>query len=182
MEFVRTLVHEKNGLRIDQPYSRGGTTSTGNLARRAFSEDASFIDCILTVVESHHRNVLSRIHTQLGVILRISNSNKKIKTKILGELCKNTYILIIDFFQWTNISPTLAHSEEQVRDFNSGHGLKNLSEKGTDACNKLVRRYREQLGRKTSFESITIDILVCIASESDPVLIIFRKSLKCEFC
>ena len=133
MEFVRTLVHEKTGLIIDQTDSRGGTTSTGNLARPAFSEDAGFIDLILAVVENQHMPVLSRIHTQLGVILRIYNSNKKIKTKILGELCKDTYNLISDFFPWANLSTTLhkllAHSEELVRDFNSGHGLKTFLRK-----------------------------------------------------
>ena len=45
-----------------------------------------------------------------------------------------------------------------------------------------MRRYLEQLASKTSFKSNTIDILVCLASESDPVLIKFRKSLQCEFC
>ena len=37
MIFVTTLVEEKTGLRIDQPDPRGGTTSTGSVARRAFS-------------------------------------------------------------------------------------------------------------------------------------------------
>ena len=39
MIFVITLVQEKTGLRIDQPDPRGGTTSTGSVARRAFSEE-----------------------------------------------------------------------------------------------------------------------------------------------
>ena len=186
MEFVRTLVQEKTGLKINQPDSRGGTTSTDSIARRAFTEDSSFIDCILTVVASQHRCVLSRIHSQLSVILRLYNSNEKIKTKALGYQCKDTYIKILESFPWSNISPTLhkvlAHSEELVRDFNSGHGLKDFSEEGTEACNKLIRRDRELLARKTSFESNTIDIFVRLASESDPVLIKFRKILVCELC
>ena len=56
---------------------------------------------------------------------------------------------VLDFFPLANISSTLhkllAHSEELVIDFNSGHGLKNLYKEGTEACDKLVRRYREQL-------------------------------------
>ena len=42
MNFVRTLVQDKTGLKIDQPDPRGGTTSTGSVARRAFSNDKNF--------------------------------------------------------------------------------------------------------------------------------------------
>ena len=51
MTFVRTLVEEKNGLKVDRPNTdtSGGTTSTGSVARRAFSNECQFIECCLSV-------------------------------------------------------------------------------------------------------------------------------------
>ena len=50
MVFVRTLVQEKTGLKIDQPDPKGGTTSTGGVASRAFSSESKFIDCVSSCV------------------------------------------------------------------------------------------------------------------------------------
>ena len=47
MKIVQKIVQEKTGLKIDQPDSSGGTTSTGNVARRAFSDESNFIECVL---------------------------------------------------------------------------------------------------------------------------------------
>ena len=47
MIFVRTLVQEKTGLRIDEPDPHGGTTSTGSVARRAFSDESGFMECFV---------------------------------------------------------------------------------------------------------------------------------------
>ena len=108
MNFVRTLVQEKTGLKIDQPDPRGGTTSTGSVARRAFSNDPNFIECMMSVVGIEHKDPLLKVHTQLSAILRIFN-DRKIKT-------------------WANISPTLhkllAYSEEIVRLYRSFEGSK----------------------------------------------------------
>ena len=94
--------------------------------------------------------------------------------------------LILDSFPWANISPTLhkvlAHSEELLREMNAGHGFKCFSEEGSEACCKLIRRYREHLARKTSFEDNIIDVFVSLASESDPVLVESRSKLICDRC
>ena len=74
----------------------------------------------------------------------------------------------------------LADSEELIRDVNSGYGLKFLSEEGSEACNKLIRKYRENLARKTCFEDNIVDIFVRSASESDPILV--ESKLVCEIC
>ena len=39
MKFIQSLIQEKTGLKVDLPDSSGGTTSTGNVARRAFSDE-----------------------------------------------------------------------------------------------------------------------------------------------
>ena len=184
---IRTDINpRKTGLRVDQPDPHGGTTSTGSVARRAFSDESGFKDCVLSVVGAEFRGSLSLVHAQLSAILRIINSDRKILTNQLGIICTNTNLLILDSFSWASITPTLhkvlAHSEELLRDINSGYGLKCLSEEGSEACNKLIRRYRENLARKTSFEDNIVDIFVRLASESDPVLVEYRSKLVCEVC
>ncbi|KAI6646218.1 Dna-mediated transposase [Oopsacas minuta] len=183
---VRTIVQEVPGLRIDQPDPKGGTTSTGGVARRAFSNDSKFIECAMSLVKIDHRDSLCKLHTQLFVILRIINSDRKINTEELGCLCTDTYLLILQSFPWVNITPTLhkllAHSEEILREMNFEYGLKCFSEEGSEACNKLLRKYREHLARKTSFEDNVIDIFVRLSSESDPVLMKYRSTVVCANC
>ena len=104
----------------------------------------------------------------------------------LGKLCKGTYLLILEPFPWTNITPrlhkSLAQSEELLREDNSGYGFKCFSEEGSEACNTLITKYREHLARNTSFEDNIIDIFVKLACESDPVLLGIRSKLRCERC
>ena len=104
----------------------------------------------------------------------------------LGKLCKDTYLLILDSFPWASITPTLhkllAHSEELIRESNSGFGIKEFSEERKEACNKLVRKYRETLARKYSFETNTVDIFVRLASQSNPISVSYRRCLVCERC
>ena len=45
MNFVRNVVQERTGLKIDHPDPSSGTTSTGSVARRAFSSESQFIEC-----------------------------------------------------------------------------------------------------------------------------------------
>ena len=135
---VQNLVQKKTGLKIDQPDPRGGTTSTGGVARRVFSDDTEFIECILPLTDTENRDPLSKVHTQLSAILRIVNSDHKINTQEFGILCTNTYyLLILEYFPWVNITPILhkllAHSEEILRKINNGCGLKSFSEEGSEA-------------------------------------------------
>ena len=129
---------------VDQLDPRGGTTATGSVARRAFSNDSNFIECKMSVVGIQHKDPLLKVHTQLSAILRIFNSDRRIKTEEFGNLCRNTSQLILDSFPWANISPTLhkllAHSEEILRDINFRYGLKCFSKEASEAFNKLIRK------------------------------------------
>ena len=110
----------------------------------------------------------------------------KVNTLELGKLCQDTNLCILKSFPWASVTPTLhkllAHSEELIREFNSGFGLKALSEEGTESCIKLLRKYRETLARKDSFETNLMDIFVRLASQSDPVSVCYRRVLTCERC
>ena len=86
-----------------------------------------FMNCISSVINTEYRAPLSLLHAQLSAILRIIIiSDRRIDTKQLGILCTNTYLLILDSFPWASITPTLhkvlAHSEELIRNINSGYG------------------------------------------------------------
>ena len=120
------------------------------------------------------------------MLLYTEYPGRKVKTLNLGKLCKDTYLLILDSFPWASITPTLhkllAHSEELIRESNSGFGLKKFSEEGTEACNKLARKYKETLARKDSFETNIVAIFVRLASQCDPVSVSYRRCLKCEQC
>ena len=106
-------------MKIDQPDSSGGTTSTGNFARRAFSDNTDYIECVLSTIAVQHHSALSKVHAQLSVILNIFNSSQLVSTSDLEKLCEDTYLLVLDSFPWASITPTLhkllAHSEELIR-------------------------------------------------------------------
>ena len=82
-------------------------------------------------------------------------------------------------FPWANIFPTLhkllAHALEIILTLNEGLGLEHLSEEGLKASNKYIRRYRDRLARKFSFEENLKDIFVRMISHSDPILLTNRK-------
>ena len=63
----------------------------------------------------------------------------------------------------------LAHCTELIRDCNDGYGLKEYSEEAVEACNKLIRRYREHLSRKYSVSLNIRDVFVRILGQSDPL-------------
>ena len=151
-----------------------------------YDYQANYLYTSLSTIAIHHRPALTKIHTQLATILKVYNSSRKVNTLELGNLCKDTYLLILDSFPWASITPTLhkilAHSEELIRESNAGFGLKDFSEEGTESCNKLIRKYRENLARKNSFETNLMDIFVRLASQSDPISVSYRRSLTCERC
>lgn len=184
-KFVSSLVNEKTSLQIDLPNSHGGTSTTGNIARKCMSrecdDDKDFLYWVLSMLPSQYQGPITKIHTNLGVILRIFNSGEKIDTDSLNTLCKDTYEFIVIEFSFANITPSLhkllAHAVDLICDYNDGYGLKKLSEEGLEACNKHIRRYREHLSRKNCFVDNIRDIFVRLLCQSDPIPLEFRNIL-----
>ena len=54
-----------------------------------------------------------------------------------------------------------------IRDYNNRHGLKALSEECIGAGNKHIKRYREQLASKTSFNRRMPNCTTVVQTESD---------------
>ena len=175
MNFVRSFLWEKINIHIDFPSPQGGTTSTGNVARSCFQrvDDSKkdFFYWIITLIPFEYHIPLDIIYTNLAVVLRIFNCDELVDIPKFSTLCKDTYQLIIETFPWASITPTLhkvlAHSAQLVDQFNGGRGMKSFSEEGLEACHKHIRRYREQLARKISFEANIKDIFIRLLSQSD---------------
>ncbi|KAI6647514.1 hypothetical protein LOD99_8779 [Oopsacas minuta] len=72
----------------------------------------------------------------------------------------------------------LAHAASIISDYNDGYGLEQLSEEGLESSNKLLRRFRERLSRKFSFEENLKDVFSRIICQSDPILLLNRKMRK----
>ena len=182
-KLITSLIDEKLNISIDQPSAQGGTSTTGNIVRQCFrrgdDDKEDFLYWILTFVPSEAKTHVATIYNNLGAILRVLNSSRKIDTRLLETVCKETYEIIIQHFPWANISPTvhkvLAHTPQVINEYNDGFGLENLSEEGLEASNKLIRRYRERLSRKFCFEDELSDIFIRLLSQSDPILGSFRK-------
>ena len=70
LKFVRELLQEKTGLKINQPSSDGGRTSTGNIACECFGNKNNFIHWITTLIPSDLHDSLTKIINKLSAILR----------------------------------------------------------------------------------------------------------------
>ena len=181
--FVCGLVKEKLNIMIDFASSQGGTTTTGNVARRCLIRnndcEKDFLYWVMSTIPTEYKYPLFVIHTYLGAILRVFNSGRRIDTEELTVVCRKLYLLILNTFPWANITPTLhkvlAHAPDIISTFNNGLGLEQLSEEGLEASNKLIRRYRERLSRKFSFEDSIKYVFTRMLCQSDPVLILNRR-------
>ena len=56
---------------------------------------------------------------------------------------------------------------ELIRDHNEGYGLKNFSEEALEASNKYIRRFGENLARKTSYQDNIRDVIVRLGEFGD---------------
>ena len=91
--FVHDFLHEKTGIRIDFPNSQGGTSTTGNVARECFSpkceEPSNYLRWTLTLLPNGCRYSFETIHSNLGFILRVYNSDKMINEESFETICKD---------------------------------------------------------------------------------------------
>ena len=117
---MEDLINPDTSKLSDEISTEYGTTSTGNVARRAFSDNSDYLKCVLSAIAIPHKPASTKIHTQLSAILRVLNSGMKVNTLELGKLCQDTYLCVLNSFPWASITPTLhkllAHSEELIRE------------------------------------------------------------------
>merc|ERR1711894_375521 len=101
------------------------------------------------------RKVLPQLLQNVSVILRVLNSYEDVNVEEFEKLCKETNLILVDYFDFMNITPTvhavLAHSPDIIRN-NQGKGLNNLSEEGSEGSHKVMKHLREHGARKHSLE------------------------------
>lgn len=158
---IQTRVYEHTGIKLDFPNStgRGGTTTTGNVARRLLynSENRNYL--IDQLPEKFRCNF--RIFAQsLSIILRIINSTELVKVEVFKMFCIETYRFLIQNYSWVSVTPTihkvLGHSWEVIEQ-NGSYGLGNLSEEGMEGCNKITSSLVGASDNRTSLtEHVTL--------------------------
>jgi hypothetical protein len=134
-------------MRLDcpEPHGSGGSTDTAETARRFFKAENCQHVANLVKGTTEERDVLSTLHKNIGVVLRVVNSkSRRVDTDSLQELCLKTYLEIAIKFPWASITTSLhrllGHSAECIN-INDGFGLGDCSEEGLETLHKLVRRF-----------------------------------------
>lgn len=182
-------MEESTGIRVAYPDPKGGTSTTGNVARRLLY-DGEVREELLSQVPEHRRDNLRQLMKQFSVVLRVLSSKQTIEN--LGTFriyCQNLYQFIVEKYPPPHcfLSPTvhkiLGHGWELIEK-NDGKGLGMLSEGGIEACNKLLRRFRISLSRKCDQLTNLTDCINRLFIRSDPVLNILRRDImpKCKLC
>ena len=187
-EEIQGHLREKTGIKLDIPdgVGCGGTTTTGNVARRIFNNDAkksqdAFIDC----VPQEYKEKVASLIKRHGVILNTLNSKRQVcDIELLKSYSLNVYRDILTWFPNAHVTPTvhktLAHAWELIK-MNDNYGLGAYSEEGLESCNKLLRKIRISLSRKTNKDENQIDCIRRLWFRSDPE-VNFIRSQALPFC
>ena len=185
MNKMRSLLLKETSYHIDLPSCDGETSSTGNVAPDCFNDKRDFFKWATSSISPDKKEKFSVIHTNLGDILRVYKSSRKLDICKLESICRDTYTFIIQSFPWVSITPSLhkllAHSTELIANLNDGCGLKLYSEECIESLNKYIRHYRDHLARKTSFENNVNDVFVRLLTQSDPILLLIWRSCHNKF-
>lgn len=185
---IQTKLFEKCGERWDLPdqTGKGGTTTTGNTARKIL-HDSNNREVIIEMLPEKHREDIRRYGQQLSVIIRLISSSELVNVERYKHFCTGINMSLLRSFPWIRITPSLhkilAHSWE-LMDMNDAHGLKSLDESGLEGNNKILRKIRTKLARKTSQQDNLTDCLRRLWVSSDPVVNDIRENTKpfCKTC
>ena len=184
---VTDYIQNETGIIVDQPdpTSAGGSCSTGNTGRRIIWNKVNR-DMLAEFAPESKQNSIKFIFRNLAIILRLVSSDCKIHVEKLDLLCKDTAIKILDDFNGEIQIPNtlhvlLAHTCALVEE-NGGYGFKKLSEEPLESNNKFVRKFRENLARKTNqIENLT-DLATRLWLKSDPIICSLKRELYCKLC
>lgn len=161
---ITTELYEKFKVRVDQPRSGGsGTSTTGNICRRVFS-NPQLLSSVLKIDEElieRFRNILITINCQEAI-----NPEK------VDAYCKDTYRLYLEKYDWYKIPATvhkvLAHAGEII--MHSPAPLGTLAEEAAESQHKKLKKYRTHHARKRSRVDNLHDVFMRAMHESDPYI------------
>ena len=170
---------------------KGGTSTTGNTARKILHHNRKLV---IEMLPERFQAPMETYGQQLSVIIRLLSSNERIDVKKYKDLCTQVNLDLIESFpslsargSWVSITPSLhkllGHSWEFI-EMNREQGLKSLDESGLEGNNKILRRIRTKLARKTSQDENLVDTLRRMWVGSDPSINLIRMKAqpKCMFC
>ena len=90
---------------------------------------------------------------RLAVTLRLMSCKKIIDVQTFKRFCIDTNVFLLNNLPWVSITPTLhkvlCHAWELIEQ-NDGKGLGDLDESGLEGNNKILRKIRQDLARKTN--------------------------------
>ena len=172
-------------MQLDMPNPKGGSTDTGNTARKFFSNKSR--DKVMRLVQGF--NVEQKCYRKLlqnfNIILKVIGSDRLVDVDALADLCQETYVMILTQFSWVqlpqSIHALLAHAAERISLY-EGHGLKRKSEEPLESCHQLIRKMREAGARKTSLEENIADVFTHVWIQSDPELRCKKRKVSCSNC
>eukprot|EP00088_Acartia_fossae_P039914 TRINITY_DN4153_c0_g1_i1.p1 TRINITY_DN4153_c0_g1~~TRINITY_DN4153_c0_g1_i1.p1 ORF type:complete len:755 (-),score=121.41 TRINITY_DN4153_c0_g1_i1:80-2179(-) len=180
---------KKIGIRWDfvDSNAQGGTSTTGNTVRRLLYDENGRKIFTEGISSAEDRAAAETYGHQLSIILGIVSSDGVYDIEKYRDYCTQLYVHLLTKLSWVSITPTLhkllAHSAE-LMEANDCHGLKNISEEGLEANNKIVRKFRSNLSRKVDQKSNLSDCLARLWIGSDPEIVMVRLKgrPKCSNC
>ena len=116
---IQSYIFEKvHGIKWDFPDAtgKGGTTTTGNVARELLHNFSSR-SLILEGLSEEQKDLMSTWGTKLSVIIRVFSSSRKVNVEKYKQFCTDLYLFTINNFPrvhnthlkgpWISITPSL---------------------------------------------------------------------------
>ena len=176
---IRESIRRETGLSLDYVNSaggKGGTSTTGEQARRFFSEKSREViqDLLSKQHNIKHQTNMIKLHEQLSIVLREVPCTRQIDIATFKKHCEETMLNISQNFLWAKLNHTLhgtlQHSCELI-EMNGGESLGWYSEEGLEANDKDIRKYLEKLSRKSCHSKQIEDVHHHLLERSVPYLI-----------
>ena len=163
----------------------GGSTDTGNVAQKMFSNWNIFA-AIFKPRSAEDRTAIEECIFRVAVVLGVINSTRKIRcTTKLQEFCTATYLKLLETFPWMSVSPSchrlLAHSAEII-ERNDGRGLGTQTEQPSESAHKNLRRTIQNGARTNSLAAMLTDSFNKQFIWTDPRTRAERRELHCSGC
>ena len=134
-QIMKDELKKDTGMRFRTPSSSGGTTGTGNQAKRFFSKEViPTLERILERSRAANAGSLIAIHKNFCIIFRTISSSSMVDCDRLQELCTETYVAILQIFPWalvTGVHEVLGHCFQVMR-VNDCYGMGLFSEQGLE--------------------------------------------------
>lgn len=173
-EKVQKLLYDKLGVKVDLCLQGHGTTNTGNIARKCFSQPELFADCL-----DLNENFVSNV----AKIVIIFKSKEKVDLDKLEKLCLDTYKQHYNLYKWARMNPTthkiLMHGCQIARKFSLP--ISYYSEDSSEAWHKLNRRNMRDHARQNSRQNRILDVFNYAIYYSDPKISLVHIQNRSKF-